>query len=371
MSHLPKPPRLPRPSARALYALALGACAALALPAAPASAASAYYVAPSGSDGNAGTSSGAPFATIQHALDVAPEGAVVHLASGTYRQDVVTRRENVTLTGPSTAVVKGAGNARIVQVQHDGTVLDGFTVDGLFGSSSDVAGYRLKLVYVMSTTPGNGVNALSITDMTLKNAADECLRLRYLITGADVSGNTISDCGVADFKFGGGGKNGEGIYLGTAPEQQGANGAPDAAPDVSKNNRIHHNTIATRGNECVDVKENSTHNYVEYNDCSQQRDASSGGLDARGSGNIFRYNTLHDNTGAGVRLGGDTATDGIDTEVYGNTITDNAGGGIKVMRTPQGQVCSNTMSGNTGGNSVGTYGADYDPTALCSAGAAS
>ncbi|QNS07854.1 DUF1565 domain-containing protein [Streptomyces xanthii] len=354
-------------SRRTLLTLALGACAVLALPAAPASAASAYYVSPTGSDGNAGTSSGAPLATIQRALDLAPEGAVVHLASGTYRQDVVTRRENVTLTGPASAVVKGAGATRIVQVQHDGTVLDGFTVDGLFGSSSDVSGYRSKLVYVMSTTPGNGVNALRITGMTLKNAADECLRLRYLVTGADVSGNTISDCGVADFRFGGGGKNGEGLYLGTAPEQQGDNGAPDAAPDVSKNNRIHHNTIVTRGNECVDVKENSTNNYVEYNDCSQQRDPISAGLDARGSGNIFRYNTVHDNTGAGVRLGGDTATDGIDTQVYGNTITGNAGGGVKVMRTPQGPVCSNTMSGNTGGNSVGTYGADYTPDAPCSA----
>nr|WP_202539191.1 right-handed parallel beta-helix repeat-containing protein [Streptomyces sp. SID8379] len=350
---------------------ALAVPAVLALPTPSAVAASAYYVAPTGSDTNSGTSSGAPLATIQRALDLAPAGSVVHLASGTYRQDVVTRRENVTLTGPSTAVVKGAGDARIVQVQHDGTVLDGFTVDGLHGASDDVSGYRLKLVYVMSTTPGNGVNGLRVTHMTLKNAADECLRLRYLVTGADISDNTISDCGVADFRFGGGGKNGEGIYLGTAPEQQGANGAPDAAPDVSRNNRIHHNAITTRGNECVDVKENSTNNYVEYNDCSQQRDPSSAGLDARGSGNIFRYNTIHDNTGAGVRLGGDTATDGTDTQVYGNTITGNAGGGVKVMRTPQGPVCSNTMSGNTGGDSVGTYGADHDPTALCSAGAAS
>ncbi|WP_406517102.1 DUF1565 domain-containing protein [Streptomyces sp. NBC_00134] len=353
--------------ARTVLVAALTAAAPLALPAHPAAAASAYYVGPSGSDANAGTSASAPLATIQHALDVAPSGAVVHLAAGTYRQDAVTRRANVTLTGPSGAVVKGAGNARVIQVQHDGTVLDGFTLDGLHGSSTSLDGYRLKLVYVMSTTPGNGVGGLRITGMTLKNAADECLRLRYLVTGAEVSGNTITDCGVADFRFGAGGKNGEGIYLGTAPEQQGDNGAPDAAPDVSRNNRIDHNTIATRGNECVDLKENSTNNYVEYNDCSQQRDPSSAGLDARGSGNILRYNTVHDNTGAGIRLGGDTAADGVDTSVYGNTITKNAGGGIKFMRTPQGPVCTNKMSGNTGGDAVGTYGSAYDPTGPCPA----
>lgn len=76
---------------------------------------------------------------------------------------------------------------------------------------------------------------------------------------------------------------------------------------------------------------------------------------------------MHDNTGAGIRLGGDTAADGVDTSVYGNTITKNAGGGIKFMRTPQGPVCTNKMSGNTGGDAVGTYGSAYDPTGPCPA----
>ncbi|MET9273968.1 right-handed parallel beta-helix repeat-containing protein [Kribbella sp. NPDC003557] len=348
---------------RAVPILLLGA--ALALPAVPAHAATDYYVATTGSDATSGTSTGSPFATIQKALDVAPRGATVHLASGTYLQDAVTIRSGVTITGPSSAVVKGAGNSRILQIQHDGVTLDGFTIDGLFGSSSSKDGYRDKLVYVMSTSPGDGVGTLTIRNMRLKNAGGECLRLRYLITNADVHDNTVGPCGVYDFKFGDGGKNGEGIYLGTAPEQQGENGAPDDQPDRSRNNRIHDNTIATYGNECVDVKENSTANVIEYNDCSRQKDPSSGGLDARGNGNTFRYNTIHDNTGAGVRLGGDTETDGTGNNVYGNTITNNASGGIKFMRTPQGQVCGNTMSGNTGGNSVGTYAADFTPTAAC------
>lgn len=349
---------------RAIPALMIGAASALV--ATPAHAATDYYVSPSGNDSNSGTSSGVPFATIQKALDTAPRGATVHLASGTYFQDAVTVRSSVTVTGPSTAVVKGAGNSRIFQVQHDSTTLTGFTIDGLHGSSSSAAGYRDKLIYVMSTSPGDGVGTLKISNMILKNAGGECVRLRYLVTNADVHDNTVGPCGVHDFKFNGGGKNGEGIYVGTAPEQQGENGAPDAQADRSRNNRIHHNTIATAGNECVDVKENSTANIIEYNDCTQQLDASSGGLDARGSGNTFRYNTIYDNVGAGVRLGGDTSIDGIDNDVYGNTITGNDAGGIKFMRTPQRQICGNTMSGNTGGNSVGTYGADFNPTGACS-----
>ncbi|TCC58851.1 DUF1565 domain-containing protein [Kribbella pittospori] len=348
---------------RAVPILLLGA--ALGFPAIPAHAASNYYVSPSGSDTNSGTTSGSPYATIQKALDTAPRGATVHLASGTYLQDAVTTRSGVTVAGPSTAVVKGAGNSRIFQIQHDGVTLDGFTIDGLYGSSSSESGYRDKLIYVMSTTAGDGVGGLTIRDMTLKNAGGECVRLRYLITNADVHDNTVGPCGVYDFKFDGGGKNGEGIYLGTAPEQQGENGAPDDQPDRSRNNRIHDNTIATDGNECVDVKENSTANVVENNDCTAQKDPESGGLDARGSGNTFRNNTIHGNTGAGVRLGGDTETDGTDNNIYGNTITGNAAGGIKFMRTPQGQVCGNTMSANTGGNSVGTYAADFNPTDPC------
>ncbi|MBD0841502.1 nitrous oxide reductase family maturation protein NosD [Streptomyces sp. TRM68416] len=344
---------------------ALLACAVpLALPS-PAAAASAYYVSPTGSDTNPGTSVGAPLATVQRALDLAPSGAVVRLAPGTYRQDFTTRRPGVTVTGPSSAVVRGAGEIRVIQVQHDRTVLDGFTVDGLHGAPDSAAGYRAKLIYAMSTTPGDGVDRLRISNMTIRNALDECVRLRYLVTRAEVYGNTIRNCGVDDFRFGAGGKNGEGIYLGTDPGQQGTNGAPDAAPDVSRDNRIHHNTIDTRGNECVDIKENSTANLVEHNDCTGQRDTSSGGLDARGSGNTFRYNTVHDNLGAGVRLGGVTPEEGLRNNVYGNTITGNAKGGIKIMTTPQGQVCGNTMSGNTGGNSVGTHGHLYDPTARC------
>lgn len=88
-------------------ALAVGAPLVLPPPSVAAAAATAYYVSPSGSDSNSGTSAGSPLATIQKAVDLAPTGAVVNLAAGTYRQDVVTKRAGVTITGPANAVVKG------------------------------------------------------------------------------------------------------------------------------------------------------------------------------------------------------------------------------------------------------------------------
>lgn len=46
--------------------------------------------------------------------------------------------------------------------------------------------------------------------------------------------------------------------------------------------------LVPRGNECVDVKEGSTMNVIEYNDCAEQLDAESGCYDSRGNGNVFR-----------------------------------------------------------------------------------
>ncbi len=59
---------------------------------------------------------------------------------------------------------------------------------------------------------------------------------------------------------------------------------------------------------------------------------------------------------AGTRFGGDA---------YGNSITGNDAGGTESQATPQGRVRGNTMPGNTGGNSVGTYRTQFRPTARC------
>ncbi|HVF69797.1 MAG TPA: right-handed parallel beta-helix repeat-containing protein [Xanthomonadales bacterium] len=331
------------------------------------------YVSPSGSDTNSGTSTGAPFKTIQKALDVVQPGTTINLAAGTYLQDAITKRDAsssapIIITGPAGAIVKGAGASRIFEINHDYYNLSGFTIDGLHGSSGSITGYRDKLIYVMSKVARNGVTGLKITNMAIKNAGGECIRLRYFAAGNEIANNNITTCGVKDFKFSNGGKNGEGIYIGTAPEQWGTNGAPTSDPDVSRDNLIHDNTFDTQGNECVDIKEASTANIIERNTCTGQKDPESGGFDSRGNGNVFRDNTTYGNLGAGIRLGGDTASDGINNDIYGNTIRDNQKGGIKFSRSPQGKICGNTMSNNTGGNSVGTYASQFNPTAACPGG---
>lgn len=329
-----------------------------------------YYINPAGNDASDGRTTSSPFRTIQKAVDLAQPGDVINLAPGSYLQDVISRRSGtpsapITLTGPASAVVKGGGNARIIEINHDNITLDGFTLDGLWAAPTSTSGYRDKLLYVLGKAPLDGVNGLRVLNMTFKNAGGECVRLRYFAQRNEIARSTFLNCGINDFRFKAGGKNGEGIYIGTAPEQIGDGKNPTTDPDQSSNNWIHHNSFNTQGNECVDIKEASSGNIIEYNSCTGQQDPNSGGFDSRGNGNIFRNNESYGNIGAALRLGGDTATTGIGNEVYLNSFHDNRAGGIAFQRAPQGKLCGNIMSNNVGGNAVGAYGARFNPLAAC------
>jgi hypothetical protein len=330
-----------------------------------------FYVSPSGSDGNRGSTPDQPFQTIQHAIDLAQPGDTVHLAAGIYLQDVISKRDGstsapITIKGPADAVVKGGGQARIFEINHDYLALEGFTLDGRWGSADTSDGFREKLLYVVGTAPNDGVTGLKVLRMTFRNAGGECLRMRYFAQHNQVGYSRFERCGVHDFTFHAGKRNGEAIYIGTAPEQRGNGENPTNAPDQSSANWIHHNHFNTQGNECVDIKESSSANLVEYNSCTGQRDAKSGGFDARGSGNIFRHNESFGNVGAGIRLGGDGAADGIDNQVYNNNFHHNQAGGIKLIRRPQ-KLCGNTLRYNSGGDLVGAGPGIPDATAACGA----
>jgi hypothetical protein len=162
----------------------------------------------------------------------------------------------------------------------------------------------------------------------------------------------------------GGGKNGEAIYIGTRAPQLGRYGAPDSAVDRSNGNWIHHNTFNTQGNECVDIKDGSSGNIVEHNTCTGQRDPESGGFNALGDRNVFRYNTVAGDVGSGVRLGGFGKAEGIGNEVYGNTFRNNAGAAVNAQRGPQGKICENTVPDNARGPAVGVH-KGRDPSVPC------
>jgi hypothetical protein len=330
-----------------------------------------YHVDPARGDDGAGTGSLLrPFKTIARALASAQPRETVLLRPGNYDERFVTLRPGVTVTGPRSAVVRGAdGIARTVEIQHDNTTLRGFTIDGKVCEELVEACYRDKGIYVQSQVAGDGVTGTKIENMRLTNLGGECIRMKYFATRSTISGNRIGPCGIHDFGIPNTttGQNGEGIYIGTAPEQLTNN--PTQDPDESNDNVIRNNVIDTQAGECVEMKESSRGNEVAFNECTgeQPRNATSGAMTSRGPGNTFHHNKIYGNAGAGVRIGGDRPGDAVDNDIFENVITDSARGGIKIMDAgPHGKVCGNRMSNNVGGNVVGDFPASIgDPTARC------
>lgn len=110
-----------------------------------------YYVAPTGSDANAGLSPAQAFRTLQRAADIVQAGDTVLVADGAYA-GFDLRDKNGTSAAPIVFQAQGA-NALIGQsgpVRNDGInienadyiVIDGFTVNGMTGNGN---GIRLVL----------------------------------------------------------------------------------------------------------------------------------------------------------------------------------------------------------------------------------
>ena len=332
-----------------------------------------YYVDPDGDKANSGRSVSSPFRSIQQAMQLAQPGDTVHLLPGHYYQDVYTVRDGapgkpITVTGTASAVVHGQASNRIFQVHHDYISLIGFTIDGLRRNAQPnrMGAFREKLLYVIGYDVRDGVQHLRVLNMTFRNAGEECLRLKYFARHNEIAYSSFHDCGIWDFVFHAHGVVGEAIYIGTSSKQWDINLTIE--PDITAHNWVHHNIIDTQGNECVEAKEGTEHNLIEYNICKGQKDPNSGGIVSRGEANIIRYNEIHGSVGAGVRLGGhlvDGIQYGVDNQVYGNLIAGNQAGGIKILVERQGMICGNRLWDNAAGATSGSFADSYEPARAC------
>lgn len=283
----------------------------------------------SGGDGTEGR----PYGSIDEALVRAAPGDQVVVSSGEY-PPFVTRRAGteeapIRITGNDARIV-GTGDDRVVEVSHSYVTLESLDI-----SKGDI------LVAVV------GARGVRLVDNVLHDANSECVRLRDGASNAEIAGNRIERCGLTDFDLDADRKNGEGIYIGVAPEQ--LEGEERAA---ANENWIHDNRISVPA-ECVDVKEGSERTIVERNECSGGEDPNGGGFSSRGNRSTFRDNASTGHAGAGIRLGGDDEEDGVNNEVVNNRLTGNAGYGLKVERFPQGRICGNQVSSNRGGETNG------------------
>lgn len=337
-----------------------------------------WYVTPGGTGNRSGQAPENALGSIQAALDVAQPGDTIHLGNGDYYEDLATKRHGtaaapIVLTGAREAVLRGASGGRIFQIFHDYYRLEGWTINGYDGSGNSATDYRDKLIYVHGQTAPyggevrRGPRGIEISGMLLTNAGGECIRLRYFVQNANIHHNLITNCGRYDFVFGAGGKNGEGIYIGTSSNQWGDGKNPTNEADGSNNNHIHHNSFNTQANECVEVKEGGASNLIEYNDCTGGKDPEAAGLAARGDGNIFRYNNSYGHAGGAIRFGGhliDGHQFGVNNEAYSNTFYANALGGIKFEINNQRLICGNLLAGPAGQTQAnpafGSFASEYN-----------
>lgn len=288
-----------------------------------------------GSDSNTGSAE-SPFRTIQQALDVVQPGTAIKLASGIYRE----ANQTVTAGTASAPIIIEPETGAMPILDGDNNALDAIRVVHSY--------YTIRNLDIRNTKEGvrlEGVTGVVLENNVIHHVSNEGIRLRYFAIGNTVRNNTIYGCGLNG--------NGEGIYIGTAPEQRYRN---NGEPDTSINNMISGNEIYDV-EEGIDIKEDSSFNTIENNRIHGATDPNSGGINVRADENYIYSNRSYNNAGAGFRFGGDVTYSsiygnnyhyGVSNVLRNNVSNDNAGYGYKFMNGPQDADTDSTGFGNAG-----------------------
>ncbi|MDO8491172.1 MAG: right-handed parallel beta-helix repeat-containing protein [Dehalococcoidia bacterium] len=220
--------------------------------------------------------------------------------------------------------------------------------------------YIIRNLEIRNTN--EGVRLERVTGVVFENndvhhINNEGIRLHFFAVSNIVRNSRVYDTGLTS--------NGEGIYIGTAPEQRYKNGG---LPDTSTHNIISGNEIyGTRG-EAIDIKEDSSYTTIENNVVHNVNAPNSGGMCIRSDQNYLYGNISRDNDGAGFRFGGDIVYSpiygnnyhyGLNNVLRNNVANNNAGYGYKFMAGPQDANLSNTGFGN--GGQLYYYGSGVSP----------
>eukprot|EP00903_Cladosiphon_okamuranus_P017845 g16423.t1 len=315
-------------------------------------------VANDSSDDGGSSSRSIESSEVQDAINNASPGDTIRIPEGTHEIGLTTTvsgtEENpITLTCESDnrddCVLKGNGNARVLEILHSWWIIEEFTIDGR--ESNDE--YKEQLIFVQGSGEPEEVNGVetaltgvTIRGMNLRNAGRECIRIRYFVTNSVVDENLIGPCGIEDFVLeNNGNSNGEGVYIGTALTQIDDKGDDYPQVDQCSGIVVMNNRIETQGSEGVDIKEGSYNNIIYRNEISGQMDVDAGGVSLRGDNNVVYYNRMVDGEGTCIRIGGDDY-DSIDygrnNEVYVNEFDSCRYSAIKVNEAPQ-TICENVV----------------------------
>eukprot|EP00752_Nemacystus_decipiens_P017703 g15872.t1 len=297
---------------------------------------------------------------LQDALNDAGPGDIIYIPEGTHEVSLTTtvagtEDDPITITCETgdrdDCILKGDGNARVLEILHSWYVIEEFTIDGQESSNE----FKEQLIFVQGTGEPeevedgvySAITGITIQRMNLRNAGNECVRFRYFVTNSVVDECLIGPCGIEDFVLEDNNEsNGEGVYIGTALNQINSKGDEYPQLDICSGIVVMNSRIETQGSEGVDIKEGSFGNIVYRNEISGQMDVDAGGVSLRGSNNIVYNNWMLDGEGSCVRIGGDEYDDndyGFNNEVYQNDFIRCRYSSIKVNESPQ-LICENTVT---------------------------
>ena len=294
------------------------------------------YVSPSGSDATGTGSVTAPYATISHAVTVAPTGAVVVVEPGMY-DEMVNISRTVTLesmsSNPSNTIINATGKVYgifVLGADSNGTVVEGFTVElannhGIF--VQDSSGVTIEHNDVVS----NGMHPDNCPESATHSSppSGPCIEENKAVTLVGTSDSTVVGNNIIDNAMLGGVSINDDGHLNPGALSAGT-------PNPAIGNVVTGNTIMGNMGACSIVV--SAYNQGE------------GVIDNTVSNNIVSNNIV------GIVVAADLPhTSAINNTVAYNTVVDNLveGGIILHSNTPGDVVSGNHIVGNTlSGNAI-------------------
>ncbi len=246
---------------------------------------------------------GTPCATIQHAVTQAVAAETIHVAAGTYAEQVVLDK-GLTVRGDPTGTCPGAGAAAPI-LDGGGAVGSAFTivggVTGVTIEGFEITNYRNRLLGTAFTTagPGSAVIASATT----------------AVTTVTVQGNSIHDMGWSAVLAG---NDGEVLHDGWVVDCNAITNMAAAAVELTNvtNATVSNNSITGGVDVLTEVGDDSTDGIVLQTRAALGLGLSTTGLAVQG-------NTIDTLVGAGIALRASDPTGALVAEVTGATISGN------------------------------------------------
>jgi parallel beta-helix repeat protein len=301
------------------------------------------FVSPSGSDTTGNGSPGNPYATISHAVSVAPVGAEIIVSPGTYKEMInITKSVSILSASgqASNTIINAAGlmhGIEVIGAAASGTNIEGLTVEN--ANEEGIYVQDASTVAITNNAALNNVqNATLVCPIPPATPSGPCINEDKAIelvgtASSTVAGNTV----VGTVGDGGIGLSDDGPLNPGIPQP-----GPAGVANPSIDNVVAHNTVIANVGGCGIVV--SAYNLGE-------------GV----IGNVVSSNDIVGNAEGMVVATPVPGTSAINNTVIGNSILNSFTEGVDIDSSDGARAPGNVVSGNSViGNVVSGNGPDYD-----------